>query len=238
MAEYKDEILEHEYDGIQEMDNSLPRWWLYLFILSIIWAVLYMLYYHVFDTGYLQKDEYLREINPDYVRASEADLKLLGILPEFHSPFYIPAGDVLPDLHSPFYIPAGDETPRSRRLSGGVSATVILTAATDTIVYETVSDASRLADGQQKFLQVCSPCHGKLGEGGVGPNLTDDYWIHGADISAVVRSIKYGYPAQGMIAWRGTLKEEEILNVASYVRTLRGTDPPGARPPQGELMVE
>ena len=193
MPEYKDEILDHEYDGIQEMDNNIPRWWLYGFIISIIWSLLYFAYYHVFGIGYLQVDQYQQEMDPNYVRVSAADLKILGVLPEYHSPFFNPYGDT---------------TPRLKMASSREGKIVFMTAATDTTTYIAVTDPSALADGQRTFLINCAQCHGKLGEGGVGPNLTDDYWMHGADISSIVKSVKYGYPAKGMLSWLGMLKED------------------------------
>lgn len=223
MAKYNEEILEHEYDGIQEMDNNLPKWWLYLFIFTIGWSVVYMLYYHFFDMGYSQADEYRREMDPNYVRVSDADLKVMGILPEYHSPYHNPHGDV---------------TPRTLYTSSHTGARIMLTAATDTTTYITIIDPALIANGQVTFLKNCAQCHGKLGEGGVGPNLTDDYWLHKSDISSIVRSVKYGYPAKGMIAWRGTLQDEEILKTASFIQTLRGTNPPNGRAPQGELVTE
>lgn len=223
MAEYKDELLEHEYDGIQEMDNNLPKWWLYLFVFTIGWAILYMLYYHLFNIGYLQEDEYRREMDANYVRVSQSDLKVLGILPEYHSPYFNPGGDV---------------TPRSLFTSSQKGVRIIMTAANDTITYMALTDPVSLADGRTIFLKDCAQCHGKLGEGGVGPNMTDDYWLHGADISSIVRSIKYGYPSKGMVSWLGTLKEEDIIKTASFVQTLRGTNPPNARAPQGDLITE
>ena len=74
------------------------------------------------------------------------------------------------------------------------------------------------------------------GGGGVGPNLTDNYWLHGATISDVVKSVKYGYPSKGMVPWLGQLSEDEIINAASYVLTLRGSNPSGGRSPQGDLV--
>lgn len=221
MARHRDELLDHEYDGIQEMDNSMPRWWLYGFYLSIVFSVAYMLYFHVFRIGYLQEDEYRREVDAGYIRVSVADTKILGVLPEYHSPMYNPDGDL---------------TPRDAALAGPRVVRVLMTRDTDTITYVAVVDPVALADGEQTFKKICSQCHGVLGGGGVGPNLTDDYWIHGASISDVVKSVKYGYPAQGMIPWLGMLSEEEIINVGSYVLTLRGTNPPDARAPQGELV--
>ncbi|MFH2036369.1 MAG: cbb3-type cytochrome c oxidase N-terminal domain-containing protein [Candidatus Zixiibacteriota bacterium] len=224
MAEYKEDLLDHDYDGIREMDNDLPKWWLYLFIFSIIFSVAYFAYYHVFSIGYLQDDEYQQELNPNYVRQSSADMKTLGILPEYRSPLYS----------------INDEpTPRMKAMmkSGGAPR-LIMTAATDTISYPTLTDPEGLREGKETYIKNCSQCHGKLGEGGVGPNLTDDYWIHGGDISSVVRSVKYGYPSKGMISWMGTLKEDQIIQTASFVKTLRGSNPPNARGPQGDLVSE
>jgi len=120
----------------------------------------------------------------------------------------------------------------------GSGPRILVTRESDTVTYAAAVDASLIATGRETFEKVCAQCHGKLGEGGVGPNLTDDYWLHGADITSVVKSVKYGYPAKGMIPWRGTLAEDEIINVSSYVLTLRGTNPPNAKAPQGELVTE
>jgi cytochrome c oxidase cbb3-type subunit 3 len=222
VAKYTDELLDHDYDGIQELDNSLPRWWLYMFYASIVFAFLYMAYYHILRVGYLQDDEYALEMNPNYLRVSEADTRLLGLLPEYRSPLYKPGGDI---------------TPRALVLAGPRKTTVLLTADTDTLIYEAVVDQASLLAGETTFKSVCAQCHGRLGEGGVGPNLTDDYWVHGHDISGLVRSVKYGYPAKGMVPWQGQLSEDEIIQVASYLLTLRGTNPPNARAPQGDLVT-
>jgi cytochrome c oxidase cbb3-type subunit 3 len=224
VAKYKDELLDHDYDGIRELDNDLPRWWQYLFYITIIWSVLYMLYYHVFNIGYLQEDQYRREMNPSYLRAQDADGKLLGMLSEYRSPY-----------HNPY----GDDTPRSLLLAAhGDGPRMLVTRESDTVTYVAVIDPGLIAAGRESFEKVCAQCHGKLGEGGVGPNLTDNYWLHGADITSVVKSVKYGYPAKGMIPWRGTLSEDELINVSSYVLTLRGTNPPNAKAPQGDPVSE
>jgi cytochrome c oxidase cbb3-type subunit 3 len=104
----------------------------------------------------------------------------------------------------------------------------------EAIVIEPLTDAASLASGESIFLANCATCHGKLGEGGIGPNFTDEYFIHGPTMGNTVTVIKNGVPAKGMISWRGILKEEQILEVASYILTLRGTNPPNAKAPQGE----
>lgn len=223
MSEEKDKLLDHDYDGIQELDNDLPRWWLWLFILTIIWAVVYLLYFHVFDVGYLQADEYKKEMNPNYVRVSDADSKFLGVLPDYHNPYYSPKGDM---------------TPRLELLGKGVQKFVEETKETDTVTYVALTDETDLKAGKAIFVKNCVQCHGAAGQGLIGPNLTDKYWIHPADFSGIVKSIKYGYPAKGMISWRAFLKPEEILKVASYVKSLKGSNPPNAKAPQGDIIVE
>ena len=83
----------------------------------------------------------------------------------------------------------------------------------------------------------CMACHGANGEGGVGPNLTDQYWLHGGAFENIVGTITNGVPSKGMIAWKAILNPEQIRQVASYVKTLQGTNPPNAKAPQGELYT-
>jgi cytochrome c oxidase cbb3-type subunit 3 len=98
-----------------------------------------------------------------------------------------------------------------------------------------LADASALDAGKQEFITKCKACHGENGEGGVGPNLTDNYWIHGGSISDVYKTIKYGVPAKGMIAWESSLNPIKMQQVASFIMTLNGTNPAGGKAPQGVL---
>lgn len=84
------------------------------------------------------------------------------------------------------------------------------------------------------FGRSCASCHGKEGQGGIGPNLTDPYWIHGPEFNDVVRTIAMGVPEKGMISWKATLSKDDILQVASFVMTLQGTNPDKPKPPQGQ----
>jgi len=84
------------------------------------------------------------------------------------------------------------------------------------------SDAATLAAGRQTYAKFCAPCHRVDGGGLVGPNLTDDYWIHGSNYVDTVKVIWDGVPAKGMITWKAVLKPDEIQSVASYIYTLRG----------------
>ena len=96
---------------------------------------------------------------------------------------------------------------------------------------------ANIEKGKEIFVKNCVSCHGPQGQGIIGPNLTDDYWLHGAGINNVVHTITFGVPAKGMITWRGVLKEKQILQVASYILTLHGTNPPNPKAPQGEKVA-
>ena len=95
-----------------------------------------------------------------------------------------------------------------------------------------------IQSGKQIFVSTCSTCHGKFGEGGVGANLTDDYWIHGGSINDIFKTVKYGWPDKGMKSWKEDLSPMQIAQVSSYVKTLRGTNPPNPKAPQGDLYKE
>ncbi len=96
-----------------------------------------------------------------------------------------------------------------------------------------INDALAIESGKTIYMQNCRACHGGEGEGGVGPNLTDEYWLHGGSINDVFKSVKYGIPQKGMIAWQQKLKPEEIQHVSSYILSLQGTSPANAKEAQG-----
>lgn len=180
-------ILDHNYDGIRELDNSLPPWWLYSFYISIIFAAVYLLKYHVFN-GESQFDE----LEKEYAEAKIA-------IEEYKK------------------------------------------TAKDLIDFNTVellTDAADLKAGQNIFNTNCVACHKADGGGGIGPNLTDQYWILGGGIKNVFRTISEGgRDGKGMIAWKASLKPSEIAQVASYVLSFQGTTPAEPKEPEGELWV-
>lgn len=102
----------------------------------------------------------------------------------------------------------------------------------------TMSDEAGIAAGASLFAKHCVICHGAKGEGGIGPNMTDDYWLHKGSLKDIFYSLKYGWPQNGMKAWTEELSPAEMAHVASYVKTLRGTNPPNQKDKQGELYVE
>jgi len=220
MVENRDVLLDHDYDGIQELDNNLPTWWVVLFWVCIIFGVFYMAYYHVLKIGYLSADEYRLEMNPDFMRPGNKGDTYFGLLPQYRSPLYNLKRERAED---------------SKRKNKGVGF-VMVTRETDTTTYFALTDESNIQAGREIFVKNCASCHGVNGQGDIGPNLTDKYWLHGAGMTNVVKTIKYGFPVKGMISWRGLLKENQIMDVASYVLTLQGTNPPNPKAPQGELV--
>lgn len=182
-----DHLLDHDYDGIQELDNSLPPWWKYGFYFTIVFAVFYIMRYHVWRTGPDPEQEYNTEMAIATKQIEEYRKK---------------AGDMV------------DEK------------TV------------TLADAKGIAEGAKIYGTTCLACHGAKGEGGVGPNLTDQYWLHGGSINDVFKTIKYGVPEKGMQAWEKTYSPGEIKNIASYIKSLAGTNPPNGKAPQGDAYEE
>jgi len=185
MEKEKDIDLGHDYDGIRELDNSLPPWWLYLFYFTIIWGVGYFYVYQMSDIGDSQQEEYEQ------------------------------AMEIAEDQRRAFLFKQANLVNESNVMR--------------------LTEAAELAEGEQLFKSQCASCHGMLGEGGVGPNFTDKYWIHGGDIKDLFRTIKYGVPEKGMISWQTQLKPASMQKVASYILTLQGTDPPNQKKAEGEL---
>jgi len=97
-----------------------------------------------------------------------------------------------------------------------------------------VRNQAVLDAGGGRFTRSCAPCHGPNAQGLIGPNLTDDRWIHGGSVEQIFQSVAKGWPAKGMPPWGRALKPEELSAVVSYVRSLQGSNPPNAKPPEGD----
>ena len=186
MVQPDDKLIDHGYDGIQEYDNPLPQWWVFLFIFTIIWGGIYIIYYHLSDFGQSSSEEYALEVK-DY------KVKFASLISSEQSVNWNE-----PD-------------------------------------FEKVTDNAKIEKAKLLFKQNCISCHGILGQGGIGPNLTDDYWIHGNGINNIARTIALGVPEKGMIPWKLSLKADDIIALASLVITMHGSNPPGAKAPQGVL---
>ncbi len=100
-----------------------------------------------------------------------------------------------------------------------------------------LDDAPSLSAGKEIYVKNCATCHGLNGEGLIGPNLTDNYWIHGGGIKNVFKIIKYGVTQKGMISWQNQLDPKKMQETASYILTLEGTSPANAKQPEGDLYV-
>jgi len=217
MTDNRDKLLDHDYDGIREMDNDLPRWWVWVFALSIVWAVVYFLYFQVLGVGYSSEDSYREELDPGFVRGPNLAPYYYGVIPKYRSPLAVTSDDLdrLSVAHS-------------------LAMSAVMSRDTDTPSYVLLSEPADIAAGKDIFLVNCASCHGKLGEGGVGPNLTDNYWLHGSEFNDIVKTVRYGFPTKGMIAWLGTIPEDDIIRAASFVVTLKGSTSPNAKGPEGE----
>lgn len=90
-----------------------------------------------------------------------------------------------------------------------------------------------LAGGKVTFDKICYVCHGKFGEGLVGPNFTDDYWIHGSNPEDLKKVIVDGVIDKGMISYKSQLSNKQIDQVIAYILSLHGTNPPNQKAPQG-----
>ncbi|GBE30482.1 Cbb3-type cytochrome c oxidase subunit CcoP2 [bacterium BMS3Bbin04] len=226
MSKKIDELLDHNYDGIREFDNDLPGWWTWLFILSIIFSFFYMAYFHVLGAGDSSQVKFMKEYDPDYrpLPGEQNSALLANVFPTYKSPFRTPGSDVM-----------------QQDLRGGGAGVVTEFALAEEeevdLSVVPLTDAAALAAGQKTFTQFCFTCHGMSGEGGIGPNLTDDYWIHGGLFPEVIHTIKKGVPVKGMISWETQLSPDQILEVGSYAFTLIGTNPANPKAPQGDLIA-
>jgi cytochrome c oxidase cbb3-type subunit 3 len=188
LIEEKEILIAHDYDGIQELDNPIPAWFMYLFYGTIVFAVGYLLNYHVFHTGQLQYEEYKTEM-------VQADV--------------------------------------ARKLYLSKAANQV-----DENTVKLVHDPLILASGQAIFKQNCVPCHGDHAQGTVGPNLTDDYWMHGNKINDLFKTVKYGVLSKGMPTWEKVLTPKQISDVVNYVKSLNGSNPLNPKAPQGDKIPD
>lgn len=181
-------LLDHDYDGIKELDNNLPPWWKYGFYLTIVVAIVYLINYHVLGTGALQIKEYENEM-------AQAKIEV-------------------------------DEFMKTSANNVDENTVKLLTEASD------------IATGKDVYTSNCAACHGVGGEGTVGPNLTDDYWMHGGSVQDLFKTIKYGWVEKGMKSWKEDLSPIQIAQVTSFIKSLKGTNPPNGKAPQGDLFNE
>ncbi len=182
-----DVMLDHDYDGIRELDNALPPWWKYGFYITIMVAFIYIGYFHAFGEGKNPTQEYAAEMEQARIEKEIYEASNKDKIDESNVP---------------------------------------------------MADASGLAEGKDLFTAKCWACHGKAGEGSAGPNLTDDYWIHKGSLNDIYHSIKTGYQDKGMQSWAKEFTPKQMSHIASFIKTLHGTNPPNAKAPQGDLFTD
>ncbi len=180
----------HRYDGIQEFDNPMPRWWVALFWLTIAFTPLYIAAVHVF--GWL----------PTYDRHLAAQTDDLTAVREAYA------------AANPAF-------------------------ATDPATLATyAANADNAAAGAATYAALCVACHGDKGQGLIGPNLTDEHWLHGATPEAVYAVLTKGVVEKGMPAWDAALSDEERGQLLAFITSIYDTHPPGAKEPQGVEVEE
>ena len=185
IAHEGDVQLDHDYDGIKELDNALPPWWVYGFYLTIVFSLIYVWRYHISGTAPLQVEELNMAIAEAKIRQAEYDKNNANKVDE------------------------------------------------NSIEYN--ADATLIAAGEKLFAKNCVACHAADGGGGTGPNLTDKYWKHGGSIKDVFRTIRYGVPDMGMIAWGEQLTPIDIAGLSNYVMSIQGNQTANPKAPEGEL---
>ena len=182
-----DVLLDHDYDGIKELDNALPPWWKYGFYITIVIGFIYLYNYHVSGSGKNPEQEYAME------------------------------------------------------MAEGKKQEEAYMAKTKDLVDEnniTLSDAAGIAAGKALYTQSCVACHAADGGGGIGPNLTDNNWIHGGSLNNIYQTIKNGYPEKGMQAWQSMYSPVQMKNLTSFVKSLTGTKPANPKAPQGDSYAD
>jgi cytochrome c oxidase cbb3-type subunit 3 len=178
----RDRLLGHDADGIEEYDNPLPGWWVWIFWATIAFSVGYYAWYQLGP-------------GPSVLAVYEDEVKRVA--------------------------------EREARQAAAAAA------PTEQALRALIGDARAMAAAKQIFESRCVACHGPQGQGLIGPNLTDEYWLHGGTVLDIRRVIENGVPEKGMIPWKGALQPSEIDAVSAYIAKLSGTNPPNPKPPQG-----
>jgi cytochrome c oxidase cbb3-type subunit 3 len=181
-------LLDHDYDGIKELDNNLPPWWVYLFYACIVFSIVYLVRFEIMGA-----DDQEAELKNEMAQAKIEVAEYMKTAPDMM-----------------------DEK----------NVTLL-------------TDAASLAEGKTIYTTNCVACHRADAGGQIGPNLTDDQWILGGGIKNVFHTlVNGGRDGKGMIAWKGTLKPKEMQKVASYILSLKGSNPKEPKAPEGEVWVD
>jgi cytochrome c oxidase cbb3-type subunit 3 len=182
-----DNLLHHNYDGIQEHDNPAPLWLTRTFIGCIVFAGVYFAWYHVAGKGTTPQEDF-----------SVAWSEYQEMRKQVAQSQVVPVDEATLDADA--------------------------------------KNQDLLTHGREIFAARCTGCHTADGRGLVGPNLTDDFQIHGHTRLDIYNTVSGGVAEKGMPAWIEQLPQPDVVAVASFVSTLRGTNVPGGKAPQGERV--
>lgn len=183
----EDKLLDHNYDGIEEYDNDLPKWWLSIFYISIVFAIFYIGLYHIGPWRF-------------------ASQRL---------------GDEMAAINQ-------KKQDNIKKVESEINEETLLVFA---------KNENNLQNGKKIFDEKCAVCHLQDGGGLIGPNLTDNNWIHGGTLMDIRNVVLKGVPAKGMVPWEGVLSSQEVKEVVSYVHSLRGTTPATPKQAEGEEFI-
>ncbi|NOI65450.1 cytochrome-c oxidase, cbb3-type subunit III [Vibrio sp. 99-8-1] len=198
------EDMGHEYDGIRELNNPLPKWWSYLFISTFVFAAIYLALFPGLGNfkgflGWTSSDQTV--MNIDESRKSIENSQQNKLLDEY--------AKELDDANTYF----GEAFNRLAYKDGGSELRSIP---------EIAADPEALKVGQRLFLQNCSQCHGSDARGQIGfPNLADNAWLYGGEPQAIVNTIMHGRIG-AMPAWNDVLGEDGVKEVVTYTLSLSG----------------
>lgn len=199
-----DQTTGHSYDGIEEYDNPLPKWWFMLFVGTFIFAIGYLILYPGMGNW--------KGILPgyDYV---DAETKT-----EFKAITDIANGET----RNTGWTGARQwekEMAQADKLYGPIFAKYA-----EMPIEQIAQDEQALKMGSRLFASNCTVCHGTSAKGAYGfPNLTDKEWRWGGEAATIEQTIAMG--RQGMMPPQGpTIGEEGVRNVAAYVYTLGGRE--------------
>ncbi len=183
-----DELMQgHHYDGIQEYDNPMPGWWIWLLWATVAFSAVYFVGITYFDWVNTYEDDLAQGVEEiQAIRQAHAE-----------------------DSGGSFEV-------------------------TNASISNYVGVDEHVTAGEETFQRVCASCHGENGQGVIGPNLTDAYYLHGGSNVDIFEVLRDGVSSAGMPAWEGTLTPEERAQVVAFIRSIEGTDPPDAKDPEGE----
>lgn len=182
----KEILIDHVYDGIQELNNPLPSWWSFTFWAGIVFAIIYIA--ATFLGAPTLRDEFALE-----------HVKNLKLQDDFN------------------------------KKNGSF----------ESAKYMAIMKDDGLGQGKAVYMKNCFSCHKENGAGGIGPNLSDEYWLYSKGTPESNFPVVFnGVPEEGMPTWSAKISEKEIYQVVGYIQSLHNTNQPEGKKPRGEKIVD